>query len=36
MIIENLGIEIDQILDPLLSRAFVKRGKAYVIRLGGE
>lgn len=34
--IENLGQEIDAVLDPLLSRQFVKKGRAYTVRLGSE
>ena len=34
--IESIGEEIDAILDPLLSRQFVKKGKALTVRLGSE
>ena len=34
--IENLGQEIDAVLDPLLSRQFVKKGRNYTVRLGSE
>mmetsp|Transcript_9661 Transcript_9661/g.9359 ORF Transcript_9661/g.9359 Transcript_9661/m.9359 type:complete len:112 (+) Transcript_9661:1501-1836(+) len=34
--IESLGQEIDAVLDPLLSRAFVKKGKQFMVRIGSE
>lgn len=34
--IEAIGQDIDAILDPLLSRAFVKKGKTFTVRLGAE
>merc|ERR1719326_1160688 len=34
--IEAIGQEIDAILDPLLSRQFVKRGSGYTVKLGSE
>jgi len=34
--IENVLQEIDPILDPLLSRAFVKKGKGFTVKLGAE
>jgi dynein heavy chain len=34
--LENLGDKIDAVLDPLLSRAFVKKGKATYVKLGAE
>mmetsp|Transcript_20735 Transcript_20735/g.31882 ORF Transcript_20735/g.31882 Transcript_20735/m.31882 type:complete len:281 (+) Transcript_20735:10194-11036(+) len=36
LMIESIGQEIDAILDPLLSRQFVKKGKAFMVRLGSE
>lgn len=36
LMIEALGEEIDAILDPLLSRQFVKKGKSLFVRLGAE
>lgn len=36
LMIEALGEEIDAILDPLLSRQFVKKGKTLSVRLGAE
>jgi dynein heavy chain len=36
LMIEALGQEIDAILDPLLSRQFVKKGKAFTVKLGSE
>jgi dynein heavy chain len=34
--IEALGQDIDAMLDPLLSRAYVKRGKNVFVKLGAE
>jgi dynein heavy chain len=34
--IESIGEEIDAILDPLLSRQFVKKGKGLTVKLGSE
>jgi len=34
--IEALGQDIDPILDPLLSRQFVKKGKSFTVKLGAE
>ena len=34
--IESLSQEIDAVLDPLLSRQFVKKGKSFFVRLGAE
>jgi dynein heavy chain, axonemal len=34
--IEAIGSEIDAILDPLLSRAFIKKGKQLYVKLGSE
>ena len=36
VIIENLGEEIDATLDPVLSRAIYKKGRALYLRFGGE
>jgi dynein heavy chain len=36
LMIEALGQDIDPILDPLLSRMFVKKGKSFTVRLGAE
>lgn len=36
LFVEALGQEIDPILDPLLSRQFVKKGKAFMVKLGSE
>lgn len=36
LMIEAIGEEIDAILDPLLSRQFVKKGKAFTVKLGSE
>jgi dynein heavy chain len=36
LLIEAIGQDIDAILDPLLSRQFVKKGKNYTVRLGSE
>ena len=36
IIIENLGEDIDATMDPVLSRAIYKKGKAAYIRFGGE
>jgi dynein heavy chain len=36
LMIENLGQDIDPILDPLLSRAFVKKGRMFTVKLGSE
>lgn len=34
--IEAIGQDIDPILDPLLSKQFVKKGKSFTVRLGSE
>jgi dynein heavy chain len=34
--IESIGQAIDAVLDPLLSRQFVKRGKTIMVKLGSE
>ena len=37
LLIEAVGSEIDAIIEPLLSRAIIKRGRnALVIKIGGE
>jgi dynein heavy chain len=36
LIIENIGEEIDATLEPVLSRAIYKKGRALYLRLGGE
>jgi len=36
LMIESLGQEIDAVLDPLLSRAFTKKGKNLYVKLGAE
>ena len=36
LMIDTIGQEIDAVLDPLLSRAFVRKGKSLVVRLGAE
>jgi len=36
LMIESLGSEIDAVLDPLLSRSFVPKGKSLFIKLGAE
>lgn len=36
LMIEAIGQEIDAILDPLLSRAFIRRGKNQFVKLGSE
>jgi len=36
LMIEAIGEEIDAILDPLLSRQFVKKGKSFTVKLGSE
>jgi len=34
--IESIGQEIDAVLDPLLSRQFIKRGRTLMVKLGSE
>lgn len=34
--IESVGEQIDPLLDPLLSRQFVKKGKGYTVKIGSE
>jgi dynein heavy chain len=36
LMIENLGNDIDAVLEPVLSRAVIKRGRAMVIKLGDK
>ena len=36
LMVESLGQEIDAVLDPLLSRQFVKKGKMFTVKLGSE
>lgn len=36
LMIESIGQDIDPILDPLLSKQFVKKGKNFTVRLGSE
>lgn len=36
LMIESIGEHIDAVLDPLLSRQFVKKGKAFTVKLGSE
>lgn len=36
MMIENLGNEIDAVLEPVMMRAVIKRGRAMVIKLGDK
>jgi len=36
IIIENLGSEIDAVLDPVLSRSIYKKGRSLFLRFGGE
>jgi dynein heavy chain len=36
LMIEAIGQDIDPILDPLLSRQFVKKGKTFTVKLGAE
>jgi dynein heavy chain len=36
VIIENLGSDIDATMDPVLSRAIIKKGRNYYIRFAGE
>ena len=36
LMIDSIGQDIDAVLDPLLSRQFIKRGKARFVKLGGE
>jgi dynein heavy chain len=36
LMIENLSSDIDAVLDPLLSRQFVKKGRCFTVKLGSE
>ena len=36
LMIEQIGENVDPLLDPLLSKQFVKKGKNYVVRIGSE
>lgn len=36
LMIEAVGEQIDSLLDPLLSRQFVKRGKNLAVKMGSE
>ena len=36
LIIDAIGQEIDAVLDPLLSRQFIKKGKTLLVKLGAE
>lgn len=36
VVIENVGDQIDAVLDPVLSRAVFRKGKNLFIRMGGE
>lgn len=36
LMIESIGEQIDAILDPLLSRQFVKKGRGFTVKLGSE
>jgi len=36
LMIESIGQDLDPMLDPLLSRQFVKRGNGYTVKLGSE
>lgn len=36
LIIENIGTEIDSMLDPVLSRSIYKKGRSLYLKLGGE
>jgi dynein heavy chain len=36
LMIESIGQDIDAILDPLLSKQFVKKGRNFTVRLGSE
>jgi dynein heavy chain len=36
LMIDSIGQEIDAVLDPLLSRQFVKKGKSLIVKLGSE
>ena len=36
LMIESVGENIDPLLDPLLSRQFVKKGKNFAVKIGSE
>lgn len=36
VVIENVGETIDAVLDPVLSRAVLKKGKGLFLKMGGE
>jgi dynein heavy chain len=36
LMIDSLGQEIDPLLDPLLGRQYVKKGRSFVVRIGSE
>ena len=36
LMIESIGESIDSLLDPLLSRQFVKKGKGQTVKIGSE
>ena len=36
LMIDSIGQEIDAVLDPLLSRQFVRKGKSLIVKLGSE
>lgn len=36
LMIEAIGQEIDPLLDPLLSRAYVKKGRSFFVKIGSE
>jgi len=36
LMIESIGEEIDPLLDPLLSRAYVKKGRSFFVKIGSE
>jgi dynein heavy chain len=36
LMIESIGENIDPMLDPLLSKQFVKKGKNFQVRIGSE
>jgi dynein heavy chain len=36
LMIDSIGQEIDPLLDPLLGRQYVKKGRSHVVRIGSE
>lgn len=36
LMIESISESVDSLLDPLLSRQFVKKGKNFAVKLGSE